>query len=88
MLSLIFEILVLTPSGILFCCIFYVSGCRLKTLETGAGTLLSVSVAVVGARTIPWSGHTTPISLSVCYNPGSVPSPSSLRKYFQKSLIV
>ena len=36
------------------------TGCGLRTLETGVGKLVSVSVAVVNARTIPWSGRTTP----------------------------
>ena len=87
MMSLLFVILVLTPSGILLCCIFDVTICGLRTLETGVGTFVSVSVTVVDARTIPWSGCTTLGSLSVCYTPGSNPAPSSLRKSFQKSLI-
>ena len=53
MLSFIFVILVLTPSGILLYCIFDVYGCGLRTLQTGVGELVSVSVAVVDARTIP-----------------------------------
>ena len=88
MLSLLFVILVLTPSGILLCCIFYMTGYRLRTPETGVGTLVSVSVAVVDDRTIPWSGRTTPGSLSVCHTPGSAPAPSFLQKSFQKLLIV
>ena len=88
MLSFIFVILVLTPSGILLCCIFDVSGCGTRTLETRVKTLVYVSVAVVDAWTIPWSGRTTPGIISVYYTPVSVPAPSSLRKSFQKSLIV
>ena len=88
MLSLLFVILNLTPSNILFCCIFLVTSCGLRTFKTGVGTLVSVSVAVVDARTIPWSGHTNPGSLSVCYTTGSVPDPSSLLMFFQKLLIV
>ena len=88
MLSLLFVILVPTPSCVLLCCIFYVAGCGLRTLKTGVGTLVSVIVAVVDGQTIPWSGRTTPVSLSVCHSPGSVPDPSSLRKSFQESLIV
>ena len=88
MLSLLFVILIPTPSNILFCCIFYVTGCGLRTLETGVGTLVSVIVAVVDARPIPWYVRTTPVSLSVCHNPGSVSATSSLRKSFQELLIV
>ena len=88
MLLLIFVILIPTPSVILLCCILYVTGCGIRTLETGVGTLVSVSVTVVDARTIPWSGRTTPGSFSVCHTPGSIPAPSSLQKSFQKSLIV
>ena len=60
MMSLLFVILIPTPSSIFFRCILDVSGCRLRTLEAGLGTLLSMSVVVVDSRTIPWSGRTTP----------------------------
>ena len=53
MLSFIFVILVLTLFNILLGSIFNVSGCGLRTLETGVGALLSVGVAVVDARSIP-----------------------------------
>ena len=82
MLSFIFVLLIPTPSSIFFCCILYVPGCGIRTLEAGVGTLVSVSVSVVDAWTIPWSGRTTPGSLSVCHTPGSVPTPTSLRKSF------
>ena len=88
MLSLLFVILIPTPSNVLLCCIFYVPGCGLRTLETGVGTLVYVSVEVVDARTIPWSGRTTPRSLSVCHTPGSVPATTSLRKSFQEALVI
>ena len=65
MLSLIFVILIPTPSNILFRCIFYGPGCGIRTIETGVRTLVFVSVAVVDARTIPWSGRTTPGSISI-----------------------
>ena len=65
MLSFLFVILVLTPSDILLGRIFNVSGGGLGKLETGVGALVSVGVAVVDVRDIPWSGCTTPGSLSV-----------------------
>ena len=65
MLSFLFVILVLTPSDILPGSIFNVSGGGLGTIEAGVGALVSVGVAVVDAQDIPWSGCTTPGSLSV-----------------------
>ena len=65
MFSFLFVILVLTPSDILLGRIFSVSGGGLGTLEAGVGALVSVGVAVVDSRSIPWSGCTTPRSLSV-----------------------
>ena len=65
MLSFIFVILVLAPSDILLGSIFNVSGGRLGTHEAGVGALVSVGVAVVDARAIPWSGCITPGSLSI-----------------------
>ena len=88
MLSLLLVFFITTASGALFCCILYVPGIGLRTLETGVGTLVSVSVTVVDARTIPWSGRTTPGSLSVCHTPGSVPSSTFIRETFEKELIV
>ena len=82
MLSFIFVILVLPSSDVLLCSIFIMFGCGFGTLETGVGALVSVGVAVVDARAIPWSGRTTPGNISVCSTPGSVPVPSSLRDYF------
>ena len=87
-MSLLFVLMIPIPSSILFRCILYVPGCGLRTLETGVGTLVPVSVSVVDDRTIPWSGRTTPGSLSVCHTPGSVPTPTSLRKSFQEVLVV
>ena len=78
MLSLLFLLLIPTPSSVFLCCILYVPGCGLRTLEAGVGTLVYVGVTVVDARTIPWSGRTTPGSLSVCHTPGSVPTPTFL----------
>ena len=88
MLSLLFVLLTPTLSSIIFRCILYVPGCRLRTLETGVGTLVLVSVAVVDVLTIPWSRRTTPGSLSVCHTPGSVPTPTSIQKSFQEALVV
>ena len=74
MLSLLLVLFVTTTSGVLFCCILDVPGTGLRALETGVGTLVPVGVTVVDAWTIPWSGRTTPGSLSVCHTPGSVPA--------------
>ena len=74
MLSLLLVLFITTASGVLFCCILDVPGIGLRKLETGVGTLVTVSVTLVDARTIPWSGRTTPGSLSVCHTPGSVPA--------------
>ena len=71
-MSLLFVLFITAASGVLFGCILDVPGIGLRTLETGVGTLVSVSVTVVDARTIPWSGRTTPGNLSVCHTPGSV----------------
>ena len=78
MLSLLFVLLIHSSSIIFIHCILYVPGCGLRTLEAGVGTLVSVGVIVVDAWTIPWSGRTTPGSLSVCHTPGSVPTPTYL----------
>ena len=88
MLSLLFVLLIPSPSSIFFGCILDVPGSGLRTLEAGVGTLVSVSVALVDARTIRWSGSTTPGSLSVCHYPGSVPNPTSLQKSFQEAMVV
>ena len=66
MVSFIFVILILTPSDVLLCSIFNVSGCGIGTLETGVGAIVSVGVAVVDARAFPWFSRTTPGILSVC----------------------
>ena len=78
MLSLIFVLLFSAPSSVFLSYILDVPGSVLRTLEAGVGTLVSVSVTVVDAWTIPWSGRTTPRSLSVCHTPGSVPAPTFL----------
>ena len=88
MLSLLFVFFITAASGVLFGCILVVSGSGLRTLETGVGTLVSVIVTVVDARTIPWSGRTTPVSLSVCHTPGSVPASPFIREPFEEALIV
>ena len=67
MLSLLFVLLIPSPSSVFLCCILDVPSSRIRTLEAGVGTLASVNVTVVDARTIPWSGRTTPGSLSVCH---------------------
>ena len=69
MLSLLFVLFITTPSGVFLGCIIDVPGSGLRTLETGVGKLVPVGVTVVDARTIPWSGRTTPGSLSVCHPP-------------------
>ena len=74
MLSLLFVILIPDPSSVFLSCILDVPGSGLRILEAGVGTLVSTSVTVVDARTIPWSGRTTPGSLSVCHPPGSIMS--------------
>ena len=88
MLLFLFVILVVPPPDILLGGIFNVPGGGRRTLEAGVGALVSVGVAVVDARAIPWSGCTTPGSLSVCTTPGSIPVISSLLESFQKFLIV
>ena len=74
MLSLLFILLIPAPSSVFLRCILYVPGCGLRKLEAGVGTLVSVGVTVVDAWTIPWSGRTSLVSLSVCHTPGSVPN--------------
>ena len=78
MLSLLFVLLIPAPSSVFLRCILDVPGSGFRTLESGVGTLVSVSVTVVDARTIPWSICTTPGSLSVCHTPVSVPTPTFL----------
>ena len=53
MLSLIFVLFITAASSVFLGCILDVPGSRLRTLETGVGKLVSVSVTVVDARTIP-----------------------------------
>ena len=67
-----------TTSGILFSGILDVPSSELRELEAGVRALVPVGVTVVYARTIPWSGRTTPGSLSVCPTPGSVPASPSI----------
>ena len=79
MLSLLFVLFIASPSRVFLGCILDVPDIGLRTLETGVGTLVYVSVTVVDARTIPWYGRTNPRSLSVCPTPGSVPASPSIR---------
>ena len=79
MLSLLFVFSITAAYGVLFGCILDVPGIGLKTLETGVETLVSVSVTLVDARTIPWSGRITPGSLSICHTPGCVPASPFIR---------
>ena len=88
MLSLLFLLFITAASGVFLGCILDVPGSGLRTLETGVGKLVSVSVTVVDTWTIPWSGRTTPGSLSVCHTPGSVTAPPFIRERFEKALIV
>ena len=60
MLSLLVVFFITAASGVFLGCILDVPGSGLRTLETGLGTLVSVIMTVVDARTIPWSGRTTP----------------------------
>ena len=82
-----FVILVVDPPDILLGSIFNVPGGVIGTLEAGVGALVSVGVAAVDVRAIPWSGYTTPVSLFVCTTSGSISVSSSLRESFQKFLI-
>ena len=79
MLSFLLVFFIATTSGILFCCILDVPSIGLGTLEAGVRALVPVGVTVVDALTIPWSGRTTPRSLSVCPTPGSVPASPFIR---------
>ena len=88
MLSLLFVLFIATPSCVFLSYILDVPGSGLRTLETGVGTLVSVSMTVVDARTIPWYGRTIPGSLSVCHPPGIVPASTFIREPFEKALIV
>ena len=88
MLSLLFVLFITPASGVFLCCILDVPGSGLRTLETGVGALVPLSVTVVDAWTISWSGRTTPGSLSVCHPPGSVPDSTFIREPFEKLLIV
>ena len=74
MLSLLFVLFIAAPSCVFLGCILDVPGSGLRTIETVVGTLVSVILTVVDARNIPWSGRTTPGSISVCHTPGSVPA--------------
>ena len=60
MLSFFPVFFIATTSGILFCGILDVPSIGLGTLEAGVRALFPVGVTVVDARTIPWSGSTTP----------------------------
>ena len=79
MSSFLLVFFIATASSILICCILDVPSIGLRTLETGVRTLVPVGVTVVDAQTIPWSGRTTPGSLSVCPTPGSVTASPSTR---------
>ena len=79
MSSFFLVLFISTTSGILFCGILDVPSIGLGTLEAEVRELVPVGVTVVDARTIPWSGRTTPGSLSVCPTPGSVPDSPSIR---------
>ena len=52
-----------TTSGIRFSGIIEVPSSGLRALEAGVRALVTVGVTAVYARTIPWSGRTTPISV-------------------------
>ena len=88
MLSLIFVLFITAASGVFLGCVLDVPSSKIRTLETGVGTLVSVSVTVVDARTIPWFVRTIPGSLSLYHPPGSVPASTFIREPFEKALIV
>ena len=79
MSSFFLVFFIATTCGILFCGILDVPSSGLGTLEAGVWAIVPVGVTVVDARTNPWSGHTTPGSLSVCPTPGSVPASPFIR---------
>ena len=68
-----------TTSGILFSGILDVPSSGIRALEAEVRALVLMGVTVVDAWTIPWSGRTTPGSISVCPTPGSVPASPSIR---------
>ena len=71
MLSLLFVLFITAASGVSLGCIINVPGSRIRTLETGVGTLVSVSVTVVDAG--PWDGP----SIHYCHTHGNkCPHPS------------
>ena len=78
MSSFFLVFFIANTSGIL-CGILDVPIIGLGTLEAGVRALVPMGVTVVDARTIPWSGRTTPGSLSVCPTPGSVPDSTFIR---------
>ena len=88
MSSFFLVFFIATTSGILFCGILDVPSIGLGTLEAGVRELVPVGVTVVDARTIPWSGSTTPGSLSVCPTSGSVPASPFIRYPFKQVLII
>ena len=68
---------------------FFVAFLMCPVLGSGHLKLaVTVGVTVVDAWTIPWSGRTTPRSLSVCPTPGSVPASFFIRKPFKQALII
>ena len=78
MSSFFLVLFIATASGILFSGILDVPSSGLRAHEARVRALVIVGVTLVYARTIPWSGRTTPGSLSVCPTPGSVPAPPSI----------
>ena len=76
------------PPDILLGSIFNMPRGGLGTLEAGVGALVFVGMAVVDAWAIPWSGCTTPGSISVCIPPGSILVSPSLQELVQKFFIV
>ena len=72
MLSLLFVLLIATPLSVFLSCILDVPGSGLRTLETGVGTLVSVSVTdgktSGGGAAGPWDGP----SIHYCHTHGQV----------------
>ena len=53
MLTFLFVLFITAASGVFLGCILDVPGSGIRKLETGVGKLVSVSVTVVDAQTIP-----------------------------------
>ena len=77
MLSLLFVFFITAAYGVFLGCILDVPGSGIRKLETGVETLVSVSMTVVDARTVPWSGRTTPWKSFRLSHPRKCPEPGT-----------